>query len=268
MKKYLLALLGLVALIGVLVVMMNKPPPLPPLPQPNGYDDLVKAGRIVVPFETANLTDLKVEELRTRVTANQESLLLARAGLGRECRVALDFSTQDLSISNHIAQVSSFKALARAFLAEGSLAERENRPADAARAYLDAVRLGHECCRGGVVIDRMVGAACQTLGCRALEGMIEKLPAADCREAVRQLEELHAKAGTLEAVFQQEYLWARRTSGLRGQIAMLLMRSSQEQVRQKMREKAQANQQEVRQLLTQLETRAAEREITPGGGKP
>ena len=65
-----------------------------------------------------------------------------------------------------------------------------------------------------------------------LEGMIEKLPDADCREAVRQLKEMRAQAATLDAVFQQERLWARRTHSLRGQIVLLLSRSSQERSRQ------------------------------------
>jgi hypothetical protein len=231
------------------------------LPQPNGYDDFLKAGRTVVPAGTGNIADLTLEELRARVAANHESLLLARAGLHRECRVALDFSSNDLT--NHIAQLGSFKSLARAFQAEGSLAERENRPADAARAYLDAVRFGQESCRGGVLIDMLVGVACQTLGCRALEGMIEKLPDADCREAARQLAEMQAKAESLDAFFQQERLWARRVYGVRGQLVLLLSRSSQERNRQNIRGKAEARQQEFRQLLQHLEDRGAERETAP-----
>ena len=261
MKKLLVGFVVLAALIGTLVIIIGKPPPLPALPQPNGYDDFLKAGRTVVSFDAGQPAGLTLEELRDRVAANQESLNLARAGLRRECQVVLDFSSND--ISNHIAQIGSFKTLARAFVAEGGLAERENRPADAAHAYLDAVRFGQACCRGGVVIDMLVGVALENLGCRALEPMVEILPAADRLEASRQLEAIVAQAAPLDTVFRQERLWARHAHGLRGQIYLLVARSSQERMRQGIRKKFEAHQQELHQLQQSLAARTAEPGASP-----
>jgi hypothetical protein len=261
MKKLLLGLGLFAALLSVLLILIGKTPPLPALPQPNGYDDFLKASRAVVSFDADKSAALAVEVLRDHVAANQKSLTLVRAGLGRECRVALNFSSNDLT--NHIAQIGAFKALAHAFIAEGGLAEREQRPADAAQAYLDTVRFGQECCRGGVLIDALVGMAMETLGCRALEPMVDKLPAGDCREVSRQLEAILAKAEPLDSVFQQERLWARHNHGLAGQISLLMTRSSQERMRQGIRKKVAEHQRELRQLQQSLAARAAEPETPP-----
>lgn len=259
MKKLLIGLAALVlVLMGALAIMTGKPPPLPPLPQPNGYDDFVKAGRVVVSAQNDNPADLELEELRARVTANREALRLARAGLQRECRVVLDFSTNNLA--NHVAQMGTFKALTRAFLAEGSLSERENRPGDAARAYLDAIRFGHEGFRGGVVIDMLVGLACRSLGCRSLERMLDKLTVAECQESIRQLKDMEAKAEALDTVFKQERFWARHTYGLKGQIQLLITRSSLARTQQQFRAKYERQQQEIRQLLRDLTDRVNRQE--------
>ena len=76
-----------------------------------------------------------------------EALKLARTGLSRACRVPLDYSPTN---ETHFSNLATLKRLALALAAEGRLAELENRPADAAAAYLATIRLGQAVCRGGV----------------------------------------------------------------------------------------------------------------------
>jgi hypothetical protein len=181
---------------------------------------------------------------------------VARKGFQQQCRVPLAY---DLTYaSNHIADLSTERRLARAFLEEGKLAERENRPTDAASSYLDTMRLGHECSRGGVIIDMLVGVACQSLGCQALLGVVEKLNGPDCRTTIQQLEDMDSKAESVMEVANQEHTWSRRTFGWRAQLAGLIMRRSLQQNEQTTLGKAQGQQRATRLLMIQLAERAYE----------
>ena len=77
--------------LGALVFRSTRPQPLA---SPNGYDDFVKAGRMLTQrlSADASLLDyraMSVEELRTLVLTNAEALRIARSGLGHECRVPI-----------------------------------------------------------------------------------------------------------------------------------------------------------------------------------
>ena len=74
-------------------------------------------------------------------------------------------------ISNHLDELAGLNDLAQAFVAEGRLAEMENRPADAAKSYLDTIHLGNESARGGVLIDELVGIAIEAIGTSHLQNI-------------------------------------------------------------------------------------------------
>lgn len=187
---------------------------------------------------------------------NADALRLARAGLQKECRVPLAYSMSYMS--NHLSDLTLFKRLVRAFEAEGKLAERENRPKDAAFAYLDAVRLGHECSRGGVIIDMLVGVACQSIGCQAMQRLANELQVSDCREAIRQLEEMDAKAETATEIIDHERNWSRHAFGWRGQLVRLMTMQRLKQTEQTTITKLQGQQRAERFLLISLAARAYE----------
>jgi len=159
-----------VLLVVAAVILTFSQPALPPapLPQPNGYDDFVKAGEIIT-GDASGYGTVSEEELRAFVTKNAEALKLARTGLGRECRVTMDLSpTNTLRMS----RLGDLKRLGQAMTAEGRLAEMENRPADAAEAYLAVIRFGCAIGEGGLIIDSLVSIAIDTIGTSRLE----KLP--------------------------------------------------------------------------------------------
>ena len=76
--------------------------------------------------------------------------------------------------------------------AEGRLREIENRPADAARSYTDAIRFGNEMSRGGLLITRMVGIAIEGMGCQHLANVMPRLGREDARIVLGGLERLEA----------------------------------------------------------------------------
>jgi hypothetical protein len=170
-------------------------------------------------------------------------------------------------MTTHMTELAAFKQLTRAFLAEGQLAERENHPGNAAASYLDAIRLGHECCRGGVLVDALVGAACQSIGCQALESVAGQLPAADCSRARQRLEEMDATTESATDVLQHERTWSRRAFGWRSRLYGLLMRQGLKQSGDRAAAHLTAQQRAARRLLIKLSARSYELDTGHPPGK-
>jgi hypothetical protein len=248
-------LIGVLGLVSYLAIWLGQTPAATPLPQPNGYDDFLKAGQMLSPGP-AELDKMSAEELREAVAANTEALRLARAGLQKTSRVPLESSTD--YIDRHQAELGVFKRLTRSFIGEGKLAEAENRFGDAALAYLDGLRLGHECSRGGVIIDMLVGVACRSGSCKSMQGILGRLDAGQCREAIQALEEIDAKAESASEILATERSWSRRTFGWRGQLGALVMRRSLTKSQQAVLAKLHAQERVERMLLIGLAARAYE----------
>ena len=170
----LLALVVIIVLANVSLIFLSvgRPPARPPLPNPNGYDDLLKAGQ-AVPRTMDNPADFDSDGLRALVTTNAEALRLLRLGLTRHCAVPTDATIANFRAISR--DLIGLRSLAMVLSAEGRLAEMENRPADATRSYVDAIRLGTEMSRGGLMINRLVGIACEGVGSIPLAKLLPKL---------------------------------------------------------------------------------------------
>lgn len=245
-----------VLFLGFLIFMEEPLPSLPSLPKPNGYDDLVKAGKML-PSTTADYDKMSQEELRKYVSANAGASALARSGMTNECRVPMQFS---LAYANsHINQLSDLKRLARAFAAEGRLAELENRPADAAKSYLDLIHLANESGRGGTLMDELVSIAIEALGTEDLQKLVPQLDAKTCREAAAALATLDSQRQTWDEVMQQESDWSHGTfRGWSYEIARWRTRKSTAASMKTTEQKFNAQEKKTRQLIIDLAARAYE----------
>jgi hypothetical protein len=87
----------------------------------------------------------------------------------------------------------------------------ERRTNDAAGIYLETIRYGEESCRGGVMIDRLVGIACETIGVNSLQKITGTLDAATCRAMSKQLQESQRRQEAVTDVLRNEAEWMRRT---------------------------------------------------------
>src|SRR5262249_5698551 len=128
------------------------------------------------------------DELRSFVVTNSEALRLLRVGLTRRCSVPTDSAIANFATTS--GDLMALKSLARLLSAEGRLAEMENRPADAARSYIDSIRLGSEMSRGGFMINRLVGIACEGVGSIPLVKLVPKLMCEQARPLVAELEQI------------------------------------------------------------------------------
>jgi hypothetical protein len=256
-KLLITILVALLAVIALLVFKTGKAPSAPPLPQPNGYDDLVKAGGMLWGREL-DYTTMSETELSGLVGTNSEALKAASTGLSHECRVPPDYVA--LTSGAHLSDLRCFKGLAQAFAADGRLAEAENRPGDAAAAYLTDIRLGQQAARGGVMIDSLSGLACEAIGTERLGNLVPTLDAGQCRETAAALEAVESRRESPSAVLEQEKAFARRAYGLKGEMVRLLTFRSIRQREQRYAAKVAQQQARNCRLLIDLAVRAFELE--------
>jgi hypothetical protein len=246
-----------VLFLGFLFFMQTEPlPPIAPLPNPNGYDDFVKAVQML-PTEIPDYDEINQDELRAAASVNAGALSLVRSGLSNECRVPIQFSKTYMS--NHLNDLAGLKRLAQAFTAEGKLAEMENRPNDAAKSYIDTIHFGNESARGGVLIDELVGIAIEAIGRSSLTNLVDRLGAKSCRETAATLETLDAQRQTWDEVMQQENNWSRRNfPGMKYEYVRLIEHKSLRAVQAAAERKFKQQQIRTRQLMVDLAARAYE----------
>ena len=201
--------------VGCLIFMEEPLAPVAPLPNPNGYDDLVKAGNMVTD-NVRNYEEMDKQELRALVATNSMALQLARTGLQRDCRVTLGYPA-----------IGSLKELAQDFAAEGRLAEMENHTNNAIKSYLDLVRLSVESARGGIIINALVAIAIEQMGTSSLQRIHNNLDANSCREIAVCLEMSDSQRESWWIISQQEHNWTRRAyTSFRDRLNELIMFSS------------------------------------------
>jgi hypothetical protein len=101
------------------------------------------------------------------------------------------------------------KRLDHLLAAERRLREMENQPADAARSYIDAIRYGNEMSRGGFIITRLVGLACEAIVYTPLARLAPRLKPDEARAVLKDLEKLDAGRVTWAEVLQNERYYTR-----------------------------------------------------------
>jgi hypothetical protein len=202
-----LMLMAVIVIAAALALVLTcfRTAPSSPLPSPNGYDDLLKAGRLVVGVNY--VTTLDHDALAALVATNRESLRLIRQGLTRRCAVPTDAVIANFaSITGDLV---AFKKIAKLLSGEGRLAEMESRPADAARSYIDAIRVGSEMTRGGLIMNRLVGITDEAIGSGPLVKLMPALTCDQMRPLVAQVEEIGDGAVAWSDVVSNEKRFAR-----------------------------------------------------------
>ena len=202
------ALAAVAVLVALLASTIGHSPPRPPLPNPNGYDDFIKAGGAVL-GDISDWPILDHDSLRDLVSTNAEPLRLLRLGLTRQSVMPMDFSLTNNARFLPRGPVN----LALLLAAEGRLREMENRPADAALSYVEAIRFGNAMSRGGFLINRLVGITCEAIGYAPLAKLAPKLNPDEARAVLTDLDKLDAGRVTWAEVQQSERRYMRYERG-------------------------------------------------------
>ena len=248
----LVVIANLVLLLIVILGAFGSPPPKP-LPNPNGYDDFVKAGKMVS-GNAGDYSNMTPEQLASLVATNAEALKLVRIGLSRECRVRNDYTNKFMDY--YLDYLAGQKRLALNLCAEGRLAVMQKRTNDAVQSFLDAERFGIECCRGGVMISKLVGIACESLGRSGLRPLADNLDAEQSRKIAQTLASLDTKEDSLKDCLEQERDFAGRTGTIMQKLAALILYRQHQKMIANFTAKFQKNQRERRLLVIDAATRA------------
>jgi len=193
-------------LVALLAFTTGRSTAPPPLPNPNGYDDFIKAGEAVL-GNISDWPDLDHDSLRDLVSTNAEPLRLLRLGLTRQCVMPMESALTNAAASMN--QLARMKRLVHLLAAEGRLREMESRPADAALSYVEAIRFGNAMSRGGFLITRLVGIACEGIGYAPLARLAPKLNPDEAHAVLKVLDKLDAGRVTWAEVQQSERRYMR-----------------------------------------------------------
>lgn len=215
MKKFLIKFLvffGTIAVLaaiaaGLALYSFSSLPTPAPMPNPNGYDAVVRAGT-AISSSFRNYKTMNATELRNALKANAAAVAQGHNALKLECRVPVQWPPAPVNGDDTTAPLN----LSEAFTAEGLLAEAENRPVDAIKAYTEVVRLGNLSCRGGLIADGLRGLAIESEGADHLQKLSVILNPKSCAEIAKDLETLDSQRDTFSAYIRQEKIWYHQNS--------------------------------------------------------
>jgi len=232
-------------------------PPLAPLPNPNGYDFFLNAGKMAA-NNSRQAERMNEAQLRDLVEKNAKALSLSRAGFSNQCQVPLQYSVAYWD--THLEESGCLRRLARAFIAEGRLAEMENRNVDAAGSFLDIIHLSDKSAHGGLLIDELVAGDMGALGTTHLQKLVPRLDARTCRETAATLQSLDSEAETWNTIMQQEKVWRTVYARLQRRKISALEARLQKDLDSSCELKFNWQKQQTRQLMVNLAVHAYELE--------
>lgn len=201
---------ALVWIVG-LVVYAIRIPPMParePIPNPNGYQDFLAAGAMLVdvPVQRGKETP---ESIGAYVASNQPALERLRIGLARPSVVPPYHPT---NAQAHLDEIATTKSLARLLAGEADIARRSQDWDRLVTNSTQGVDFGLRLARGGVMIDQMIANAAENMARVPLEKAIDEIPAVPARKAALALARLDATREPFRSVKLNEEDFVRRHS--------------------------------------------------------
>jgi hypothetical protein len=214
--KRLIILIIAVVLIGAgfavfLKFSTRNTPPQAVLPNPNGYDDFAAAAQWTVAWG-GDLFALPPEGIRAAIKQNSKVLEEVHSGLKKQSAVPV---TNDKTwFSTHMIQIAAHKSMAQLLVAEGIVHLEEGRTNEAARCFADCIVFAHAAHRHGLMIDELVGIACQAIGTKRLVEVAPSVSQDTLREILPDLIALDQAREPAVAIEQRDREWSRGAYGL------------------------------------------------------
>jgi len=87
--------------------------------------------------------------------------------------------------------------------------------------------------RGGLLMHKLVGLACEASGLQPLEQLRTRLSAEDCKKVVKILEAIDRNRESVESVLANEKAWGRRIGGWRWFLTYKMLKPAYQQFEQK-----------------------------------
>jgi hypothetical protein len=194
-------IVGLLALF-VAYLTNNRPPnlaiPAPTPPANNAYNDFVAAARIIgniphkAPASMPSPPTTRAGLLAASAACTKDAgpgLDIMRQGFAKQCQAPVTRTFADLGFQ----EMARFREVERTITGVRLYYELTNRPGKAADAALDGEELAVMFPRGGVLIDSLVGIACEAISLNRFEPLLPKLSKAELAHVAHRLDAIAAK---------------------------------------------------------------------------
>jgi hypothetical protein len=262
------------ALISVLIMLplaaiywrLATPLPIPQttLPNPNGYDDLAEAGKmlqnVTVPYVgTTTFPGLKPAthaQLKAFVAKYAHVYDMIQTGLAKPCQVPVVWDDPQMTwFCVELGNSTSIHQLARALSAKAKLAELDGRIDDALAAYLDTIRLGRASAHGGLLHHWFRHRGFAGMGREGICRLRKSLSKRQYALLIPALTELMLREESLEGCSERDAAWNDNAPGWMGRLghAMLAITGEDEAIFRRMGETG--------DTLRQSQTQARDRDL-------
>jgi hypothetical protein len=198
------------------LVVLTPIPPEEPLPEPNGYCQLMAAAKTLEKVTVPEKSDGSAA-MSAFLAQHGTALADARKAMKLPGRVPINYGCGELDLVT----ASTLRALARGFQAEALAAMNQRRADDAIQSYCDILRIGQFADAGGLLIDWLVARAIQGIGTFGLTDLRWQLSAPQCRRIIAALRESEDTIEPLELASQRDRAWTERAYGWRGRLQLL-----------------------------------------------
>ena len=215
-----------VAVTAWLFALNREPEQRPPLPVPNGYDELGAIKYLLYtngdPFQggpqSFTLDALNEAELEQVVATNQVVL--------ERIRPAVQMDWQVPNLTNAVGQSGDLvcaRYLSFLLCAEARWAARQGSGHEAVESAMGAVSLGQRFGGSGTRVSAHLGAAISKVGMRELETLAPQLGIESCREAVTLLRESEQQDIDVAEVIDEERRYVKSLGGGIGTTVTLML---------------------------------------------
>jgi hypothetical protein len=239
---------------AVVVWELLNPLPIPrvDVPNPNGYDDIVAAGKAIQggsPILNTMVEPKSTDELAAEIAKFKPVFDRIRLGLSRPSQVRVWPADGNFAGNQNVipfADIQALRAVGRALSREAELAQQQGRYSDAATIAIENMHYSQACARGGLLINYLIAVAIEGVGQYSLYPSIKHLSPETCRDVILALEAIEAEREPLDDLRRREQIWEENAYGWHGHLQVFLQRltntygANYENVRQDVLPKTQA----------------------------
>jgi hypothetical protein len=205
------------------------PPHQDPLPTPNGYDDLLRAGTAInwTAIPNKDIDTATIEACQAFLQANASSLASMRHAFSKPCRVPFDFAELSSSMIE-INFISAVRDLDQALSVEGRVGVAKDRFGDAMQSYLDTMRLAQKLSFRGLLTQELTANNIEYEGLQGIADEMNHLDAASLALLVQTLDGFLDLREPLEKVLDRDQAWRKLEYGWIGALLFWLEETLEE----------------------------------------
>ncbi len=205
-------------------LMTPLPIPIQELPENNGVDHLLAAGKVALSsqFEQYSFEPetVPIEVLQNEVSAMSAAYAELETALTEEIRVPIDYSSP---FGFRADEIQTFRAIARCEAGRATLAIREGRFKDALHCNLNIIKLGYAIRREALVVNALVGIAVNGIGQSGVFEIIEDIHTNQSSQVIHLLTQLDRNAEPVEAFFVRERIFEQHSRGWNGHLRLVVL---------------------------------------------